>query len=209
MNVLRLIEEVERKVPPNAPFGSRCKLSAQVATPNGRHTVAVAARIDASGQRRLQYWCDGSRLELPVLLRLTCSETECPHAVAVYAQWQAYQQRGAAPPAGVPATGPGPQPLMAEVAVTVGRQRFVARPARFPCFTRCPHKAHAPLTIDKTGFDLFEDGACLGGGVVEQGGVRTPRIPSLPAAEAFVLARHLEMLAALRQASETSRPDPA
>ena len=94
---------------------------------------------------------------------------------------------------------------MTEVAVAVGRQHFVARPARFPCFTPCPHGAHPPLRIDKSGFDLFEDGACLGGGVTKREGVLQPRIPTVHAAEAFVLARYLETLVALAKAADSSR----
>lgn len=203
MNVRQLIDEVDRQVPVSAPPGTRCKLMATVTTPHGPHRVAAAARIDARGRRREQYWCDGVRLERAVLLRLTCPETECPHAVQVRAQWLDFHRQRPAKTAPQP---PRPLPLIAEVAVTVGRQQLVARPARFPCFTPCPQGAHPPLTIDKSGFDLFEDGTCLGGGAVESGGFMRPRLPTLRAAEAFVLARHLEALAALEQASRSSRP---
>ena len=64
------------------------------------------------------------------------------------------------------------------------------------------------MTIDKTGFDLFDDSSCLGGGVVEIQGVRRPRIPTMRAAEAFVLARYLETLAAVGAACEASRQPP-
>lgn len=203
MNVLQLIGEVHRQVPIRAPFGTRWKASSTVTTRQGSHVVSVAARIDAQGRRREQFWCDGVRVEPVVLLRLTCSETECPHAREVRAQWQAHRCPNATKP---PLDPHGPRPLMTEIPVAIGRQRFVARPARFPCFTPCPHGAHPPMTIEKTGFDLFDEGACIGGGVVESGGVRQPRFPTVQAAEAFVLARHLETLAALALASESSRP---
>jgi hypothetical protein len=205
MNVLRLIAEVRTRVPIWAPFGTRWKTTSIVSTPTGSLTVAVAARIDARGQRREQFWCDGTRVEQPVLLRLTCAEAECPQAIAVRAQWRAYHKRG---PAKTPIEPPRAQPLMHEAALNGVGQQVVARPARFPCLTPCPHKAHPPLTIDKTGFDLFEDGRCLVGGVTEIGGVRRPRIASVRAAEAFVLARRLEMLAVLEQARQSSRPHP-
>lgn len=203
MNVPQLIDEVRRKVPLGAPFGTRWKTSSTLTIVQGTHTVAAAARIDARGQRREQFWCDGVRVAEPVLLRLTCAETECPHAIGVRAQWQAYHRRGMA--AKGPLETPGPRLLMMEASVTVGCHNVTARPARFPCFTPCPHGAHPPLTIEKTGFDLFEEGACLGGGVVEADGVRQPRIPTVRAAEAFVFARHLEALAALSAASDSSR----
>ena len=205
MNVLDLDEEAHRKVPASAPFGTRWKGTAQVTTPHGKHTVAVAARIDARGQRREQFWCDEVRVERAVLLRLTCKETECPHAVEVRAQWLAFHRRA---PARAPRPSIDPQALMADIPVSAGRHLIVARPARFPCFTHCPNGAHPPLIIDKTGFDLFEDGVCLGGGVVttDGGSALRPRLPTVRAAEAFVLARHLEALATLGQATDSSRP---
>lgn len=203
MNVPELLDEVRRQVPLGAPAGVRWKASSAVGTPQAAHSVAVAARIDAHGRRREQFWCDGVRVELPVLLRLTCTEGECPHAVQVRAQWLAFHRAG---PARAPLEPLRSRPLMAEVTVRVGPLRRMARPARFPCFTPCPNGAHPPMTIDKTGFDLFDEGTCVGGGVVETGGVRRPRIPTPRAAEAFVLARHLETLATLGAASDASRP---
>lgn len=203
MNVPELLDEVRLRVPSGAALGTRWKASSTVATAQGPHRVDIAARIDVHGRRREQFWCDGVRLELPVLLRLTCAEGECPHAVQVRAQWVAYHRAG---PARASPEKPGTRPLMSEVPVKVGRHAFVARPARFPCFTPCPNGAHPPMTIDKSGFDLFDEGTCVGGGVVEAAGVRQPRLPTVGAAEAFVLARHLEALAALGAASDASRP---
>lgn len=208
MNVSQLLDEVHHHVPKDAPFGTRWKTTSEVILPEGVHRVAVAARIDPQGRRREQFWCDNVRLERAVLLRLTCPEQECPHAIQVRAQWAAFHGRGRAAPL------PGSRltrPLMAEVAVTVGGQRFTARPARFPCFTPCPNRAHPPLTIDKRGFDLFDSGMCLGGGVTESLGVRRPRIPTLLAAEAYVLARQLEMMAVVGAARDAlrGRPGPA
>ncbi len=202
MNILQLLDELRRQMPADAPVGSRCKLTSVVTTAEAVHHVAAAARIDAQGRRREQFWCDGIRVELAVLLRLTCAERECPHVTQVRAQWAAFHRQSSA--VARPQL-PLPQPLMTEVAVTVCRQRFTARPARFPCFTPCPNGAHPPVTIEKTGFDLFDDNSCLGGGVIEFSGVRRPRIPTVRAAEAYLLARHLETLAALGCARETSR----
>lgn len=203
MNVLQLIDEVRRQVPDGAPAGTRWHATSVVATAHGPHTVEVTARIDAQGRRREQFWCDGTRVEQHVLLRLTCAEVECPHAVAVRAQWQARHPQD---PAKVPAARAAQRSLMQEIPVNVGGHQLVARPARFPCLTPCPHKAHPPLTIDKTGFDLFEDGHCLAGGVMDLNGVRKPRLPSVVAAEAFVLARQIETRVALGEAIQSSRP---
>lgn len=202
MNVPELLESLLRQVPPDAPVGTRWKGSAAVIGPQGRHEVAAAARIDVQGRRREQFWFEGFRVERAVLLRLTCPEAECPQAVQVRAQWAAFQRQGSAPR---PPNSAPVRPLMAEVPIAVGPQCFTARPARFPCFTPCPHGAHPPMTIEKSGFDLFDDGHCLGGGVTESGGVRRPRIPSVRAAEAYVLARHLEAQAAVNHARASSR----
>lgn len=202
MNVLQLLDEVRRQVPLDAPFGTRWKATSAVTTPKGSHRVTAAARIDARGRRLEQFWCDDVRVERGVLLRLTCVESECPQAMQVRAQWEVLHRRGAVPAGAISAQ---PLPLMVEFDFAIGRQRFTARPASFPCFTPCPNGAHPPMTIDKTGFDLFDDSGCLGGGVVETRGVRRPRIPTTHAAEAFVLARHLETLAAVGAACDASR----
>lgn len=229
--VLTLLDTLERQVPPGAPCGTRWSGRAAVrvgAAGQPRvHAVQVAARIDERGQRRVQFSVDGVRLERSVLLRLTCAETECPQARAVHAQWQQWHRAhpkaalgsaagaGMAPartaeptwaPEQVDATAAQPAPLLREQPVVVGRHHLVARPARFACFTPCPHGAHPPMTIDKTGYDLFEDGQCVGGGLHVEQGVPRPRLPNLPACEAYVLARHLEGLAALEQARDGGSP---
>ena len=200
-NVTDLIEEAQRRVPEGAPFGTRWHGTAEVTTAQARHRAAVDARIDAKGRRREQFWCDDVRVERSVLLRLTCSETECPHAAEVRAQWLAFHRRSPAPR---PRHTLAPQPLSTDVPLKVGSHAIVARPARIPCFTPCPNGAHPPLRIDKAGFDLFEDGVCLGGGRVQIGSMQRPRIPTVQAAEAYVLARHLEGLAMLGRWSDAA-----
>ena len=192
MDVWLLIAEVLGKMPATAPVGTRWKASALLTQAQGAHTVSVAARVDPKGQRREQYWCDGLRVEKAVLLRLTCSETECPHALQVRAQWHQFRKGRAARARVSQASALHVQPLMAEVPLAVCGHQVVARPARFTCFTPCPNKAHPPMQIEKSGFDLFEDGVFLGGGLTETGGPRRPRLPTVQAAEAYVLARQME-----------------
>ena len=205
MNVPRLLDEVCTHVPLDAPFGTRWKGTLVVTSAEREHHVAAAARIDAQGRRREQFWCDEVRVDRAVLLRLTCTERECPQATQVRAQWAAFHRRGGAPVRPEP---PLPRPLMVEVDVNVGGQRFTARPARFPCFTPCPNGAHPPMMIDKMGFDLFDDHRCIGGGVADHQGVRRPRLPTLAAAEAYVLARQLEASAVLGAARDASQGGP-
>lgn len=191
--VLQLIREAMQKVPIGASFGVRWRGTAQVAVAGKSHQVGVAARIDHKRRRREQFTLDGVRVDRCVLLRLTCAETECPQAKAVRAQWDAFRRRAARP-------RPPPlqaRPLIEEFALLVGGHQCSARPARFTCFTHCPNRAHPALLIEKTGYDLFEDGVYVGGGLVKSGDGARPRLPTLEAAEAFVLARRLETMAAL------------
>lgn len=207
--VLALLDTLERQVPPGAPIGTRGsgQTSVRVGPPGQPrvHAVQVAARIDERGQRRVQLSVDGVRLERSVLLRLTCPETECPQARAVLAQWQQWHrthpQAARAPRPSATAAPTQAEPLLTEHPLKVGRHHLVARSARFDCFTPCPHGAHPPMHMTKTGYDLFEDGQCVGGGLQVQQGVARPRLPNLPACEAYVLARHLEGLVAVDQAS--------
>ena len=208
MNVPQLLEEVRRRVPLGAAYGTRWKGAVLVDSASGTLQVAAAARIDMKGQRREQLWCDDRRVDLAVLLRLTCAEEECPHAQQVRAQWTKFRHPGRVATGSKTFTA---EPLMTEVEFKVCRHTYTARPARFPCFTPCPNGAHPPLTIEKSGFDVFEASSCLGGGITEPPGVRRPRIPTVQAAEAYVLARHLETVVLLnRLGSEARRrPGPA
>jgi hypothetical protein len=206
MVVLQLLDEIEQKVPFGAPIGTRHQVLAQVAGPDGPLRVEITACIDEHGRRRDDLLCDGVRIERHVLLRLTCPEGECPQARAVRTQWAEFNGRAPPKARSDPART---APLIDEVEVVVGHHRCTARPARFPCHTPCPNAAHPPMTIDKSGYDLFEDGTCVGGGVFEVGGVKRPRLPDVRAAEAFVLARHLEALAALAEIREPGGVDDA
>ena len=73
---------------------------------------------------------------------------------------------------------------------------------------RAVSRTGPPLTIEQLGFVLFEGSVCLGGGVTEFQGVRRPRIPSVRAAQAYVLAWHLETMAVLGAARDASRGEP-
>ena len=191
--VLQLMRDARQRVPLGAPLGVRWRGIAQVTIGAVVHQVSVTARIDHKRRRREQLLLDGIRVERAVLLRLTCPETECPHAKSVRAQWDAFHRR-------TPRARPQPwqaQPLIEELPLSIGHQHCTARPARFSCFTHCPNRAHPALVIQKTGYDLFEHGVCVGGGLVRSGDSARPRLPTLEAARAFVLARYLEALAML------------
>lgn len=201
MSVRELMAEVELRVPERAPIGTRHRASRRITTSQGCHEVVVDARIDAKGRRREQYFCDGARVPRHVLLRLTCAEAECAHARMVRRQWDAFHGRHGVAVPGRPAGVQQAEPLMREVPLAVAGHDCVARPATFRCFTPCPNHAHPPMWIEKSGYDLFEDGACVGGGVVESSGASRPRISTVIEAEAYLLARHLEARVAVHAAA--------
>lgn len=199
MSILPFIREIRREVPIGAAAGTRYRVDAHVQLPGAVHRLSLTARIDHKGRRVEQLLCDGVRVERAVLLRLTCPETECPQARAVRLQWDRYHQRAPALPQ--PAGPPRPCPLIEEHPLVVDHQEYTARPARFSCFTPCPNRAHPSMTIEKTGYDLFEHGTCVAGGLADVDGVMRPRLPTLQAAEAFLRAGHLlarAVLGALR-----------
>jgi len=198
MSILHFIREIRRQVPIGASNGTRWQVRARVELPGAVHQLSLTARIDHKGRRVEQLLCDGVRVERAVLLRLTCPEIECPHARAVRLQWDRYHRRAPPRPAGPLRAGP----LIEEQTLVVDRQPYTARPARFSCYTPCPNRAHPAMMIDKTGYDLFEHGACVAGGLADVDGVMRPRLPTLQAAEAFLRAGHLvahAVVAALRR----------
>jgi hypothetical protein len=214
MNVSDMIEEMASWLsraggPVAASSRPAChRIEADVRTERAVHRVALEGRVDAHGRVRERFWCDGIRLQRHELLRLTCPEAECPQSRALREQWQAFlQRRGRAGGrvGALRAGGPGHptgMPLLTEHPLQVAGRSCSARPATFRCFTACPNRAHPPLWLDKRGWDVFENGVCLGGGLAPsttRDGVTTtqPRLPTLQAAEAYVLARTLEVSALL------------
>ncbi len=197
MQVHELVQQLADSVPEGAPPGTRRRVAGRVDTGPQPHAVVAEARIDAQGRRRERWYCDGVRLLRHELLRLTCAETECPQAMALRAQWAAFRGLGGAAGAGKPAAAPAARPLMQEVPISVAGHQCVARPASFRCFTPCPNGAHPALWIDKQGYDLFEEGRCIGGGLRSVDGISRPRLASVQAAEAYLLGRQFEARAVL------------
>lgn len=197
MNVHELVADMERHVHEGARVGTRHRAQGLVTAGPTTHAVVVAARIDPTGRRRDQYFCDDVRVPLQVLLRLTCAETECPQALAVRAQWRQFHRRGNSGPTCRNPGSPPLRPPFSEFEIVAAGHRCIARSAQFNCFGPCPNHAHPPLWIVKSGFDLFEEGVCVGGGVSTTDGISRPRLPSVEAAKAYLLARQLEASAIL------------
>lgn len=209
MNAIDLYDEVQQRVPCGAARGTRHRAEAVLTVGERRHRVVVAGRIDPKGQRREYALCDGIGIERPMLLRLTCPEIDCPQAMATRRQWDAFQARKAGKQQQrQPTLGEGPmQPIQPHgKTVKAGGHTCWARGNWFPGFTSCPNRAHPPMQMVLTGYDLFdEDGQCLAGGVQRQAGYCRPRLPNLQAVEAFLWTNQLQAMALLADIASRAR----
>lgn len=160
------------------------------------HDIEVIYRIDRKGRRVINYFCDGARMPRATLLMLLCPEAACPQSKAVRLRWRLFigKPERHVPRRVVPLR---PAPLMEEVPVDGAGHHCVARPAAFECLTPCPLGAHGPQVLHKTGWDLFEDGVCVAGGlcVVHRGGASRPRFESPADAQQWLLRHQADTLA--------------
>jgi hypothetical protein len=184
--VERLEAQVRDALPRVALAGARTAATARC----GPHEVEIVHRVDRNGRRVFDYVCDGARMERRTLLQLLCDEAACPQAQATRQRWRAF--RGEAEP--VPAL-PAPRPaarsghLIDEIPVVAAGHRCAARPASFECLTPCPLRAHPPQVLRKPGWDLFEDGVWVAGGVDRSGGVARPRFTTVADAERWLASQ--------------------
>lgn len=152
--------------------------------------VEVFARLSHSGAVRLGYSYCGVRMERKPLLMLLCPETACPCHTAIHEKWRDHQGETS------PARSAAPnewtvRPLFEEVVLSAGSRSCVARPASFKCLTPCPLGAHSPRPMEKAGWDLFEGGTYIAGGVMPNAlnEALVPMLPTIDAARAW-LASH-------------------
>lgn len=167
--------QLRLQLPSNALAGTRVSASEPTLLPD----VEIVHRVDRNGQRVFNYTFAGVRMERDTLLKLLCPEAACPEAAAVQQRWRA--RTGQAEPVALARRAPQrnqppacPAPLMQEVPVDVARHHCVARPASFECRTPCPMQAHAPQVLRKPGWDLFEDGVWVAGGLHTDPGTGAP-----------------------------------
>jgi hypothetical protein len=174
-----VIDELEARVRGRLPLDARAGTRVRVTEALHGHEIEVVYRIDRKGQRVMNYFCDGARLSRATLLTLLCPEAACTEAQAVRQQWCLFigQPQRRAPARVVPLR---PAPLMEELPIECAGHQCVARPASFECLTPCPMSAHAPLVMRKSGWDLFEDGIWIAGGlcVDNHEGASRPRFQS-------------------------------
>jgi hypothetical protein len=167
MEVIVVIEPLEiqacARLPMDAPIGA----SVNAAATAGGHRIEVVLRVDRHGNRVYTYMCDGARMARLTLAMLLCPETACPRGQQVKSRWREFTGQPS------PRTRHQPQtlqvrPLIEEVVVESAGHRCTARPASFECLTPCPVGAHGPELMRKAGWDLFEDGVWIAGGLQKE-----------------------------------------
>ncbi len=159
-----VIEQLEAQLRVELPDNARAGARVRVAAVHEGQEIEVVYRVDRNGKRVFNYYCAGVRMERRTLLMLLCSEGACPKAQEVQQRWRTVNGH-ADRPARSRVTPLRVLPLMEEVPVEAAGHRCVARPASFECLTPCPVGAHAPELLRKPGWDLFEDGVWIAGGL--------------------------------------------
>ena len=92
------------------------------------------------------------------------------------------------------------KPLITEVPVDAAGHHCVARPASFECRTPCPELAHEPRVLRKEGWDLFEDGVWVSGGLQVDAttGTMRPRFATPQAARDWLIEQQQQAHGVLR-----------
>jgi len=158
-----IIEQLEAQARQELPADALVGARARVAVVRDGQEIEVVYRVDRNGKRVFNYSYAGARMERQVLLMLLCTEGACPKANAVQQRWRAFNGH-VDRPASSRVAPLRFTPLMEEVTLDADG-RCVARPASFECLTPCPVGAHAPQRLRKSGWDLFEDGVWVAGGL--------------------------------------------
>lgn len=152
---------LQKTLPTTARVGARVRGTLKLQG----HEVEVVLRIDRNGRRVFNHHCDGTRMPRPTLLHLLCPETACPHASEVQAQWRRFVSGPERPAPARRRSAVQVRPLIEEVVVDAAGHHCLARPASFECHTPCPMRAHPPQVLRKPGWDLFENGQWIAGGL--------------------------------------------
>jgi hypothetical protein len=165
--------------------------------------VLVVCRMHRHGHAVYDHHCNGRQMDRATLARLLCPMLDCPQSAAVRQRWQA--MTGQTLPAERSASNGRHRTLATghlidEVTLRAGEHSCVARPALFSTLTACPMAAHPPELLRRSGWDLFEDGVWLAGGVTRQpGGTQAPRFATLDDARRWLADCHREALALVRK----------
>jgi hypothetical protein len=191
-----VIDELEARVRGRLPLDARVGARVRAAEVLDGHEVEVIYRIDRKGQRVINHFCDGARMSRATLSMLLCPEAACPEAKAVRQHWHSFIGK---PERHLPARVMPLRPaaLMVEIPIDGAGHHCVARPASFECLTPCPMGAHTPQVLHKTGWDLFEDGVWVAGGlcVDNHEGASRPRFQSPADAQQWLASHQARTLA--------------
>lgn len=184
-----MIERLEADAICQLAAATGAKARTRAATELDGGLVEVFARRTHRGDVTLGYAYCGVRLERQTLLLLICPEAACLQGEAARKKWS--QRLGHVPPkARAVNRRLEVASLFAEVPVQAGNRACVARPASFVCLTPCPVGAHAPKRLRKAGWDLFEDGKCVAGGLScdPETHQQAPILPTIDAAQTWLLS---------------------
>jgi hypothetical protein len=188
-----MIEQMEQQACAQLADLASAKGRALVTQTHHGKEVAVHARRLKNGTLLFGYSYDSVRLERSTLAQLMCTDTTCPACQTTQARWKMF--RGVA----APVVRSVPQPyqfkhLSQEVPLDCDGRTVIARPAAFQCKTNCPAKVHPPAMVRTTGWDLFDGGTYLGGGLTTHPETQMP-VPLLPTLDVAKNWLHLRMAA--------------
>ena len=157
--------------------------------------VEVMARRRKDGGTVLAYSYEGARLERATLLALICPHHGCEESRSTKQRWKARTRPVAHPmERRPPRLGPNlqvnePARLAEEWTFLARDSVYIARPASFAVPVVCPAGAHKPYGSKLSGWDVFESGRNIAGGLVADPLLgATPVFPTL-CAVAHELAR--------------------
>jgi len=185
-----MIEQLENEAMSLLAANVDSKARVRVSAAHAGNGIDVTARGKRGGGVIYGYSYGGVRVDRSNLLLLTCPESACELSQAVQRKWK--EEHGSAKPSSERKGSLRLKvaSLFTETPVVVGSRNCVARPASFECVTPCPVGAHAPIRMHKTGWDLFENGRCIAGGLVRQSetNMLIPLLPTLEAAKGWLSA---------------------
>ena len=175
-----MIEQLESNASDQLADATGARARGRASDDHAGKLVEVVARRNHQGNPAFGYRYSGIGLERQTLLLLICPETACALSQTTRRNWQ--QLQGIVQAAPRPAMGKlEVARLFDEVPIQDGRTGCVARPASFVCMTPCPVNAHTPALLHKSGWDLFQNGKYIAGGVRRQAAIAAPTFPTIEA----------------------------
>ena len=185
-----MIEQLENEAMSLLAANVGSKARVRVSAAHAGNEIDVTARGKRGGGVIYGYSYGGVRVDRSNLLLLTCPESACDLSQSVQRKWR--DAHGVAQPSSERKSSQRLKvaSLFEETPVVVGSRRCAARPASFECVTPCPVGAHAPIRMHKSGWDLFENGRCIAGGLVRQSetNMLAPLLPTLESAKNWLNA---------------------